>query len=127
MKAKFFTKETIRDLGTAKRDFPEFCIGDTVKIAQKIKEANKERVQFFEGDVIGFHNNGISSTFTVRKIGSDSVAIEKIFPYYSPNIGSVTIVRRGKIRRAKLYYLRGRVGKAARIPEKIVKKAAKTA
>lgn len=120
MKAKKYTKETIKNIGMTDRNFPSFTIGDTIIVSQKIKEGDKERIQDFEGDVIAMNNNGISSTFMVRRIGSNTVAIEKIFPYYSPLIDSIKFVRSGKIRRAKLYYMRDRIGKAARVKPKIV-------
>lgn len=125
MKAQQLTKETIGHLGEYERNFPAFSIGDTIAVVQKVKEGNKERLQVFEGDVIAMHNNGASSTFTVRKIASGGVAVERIYPYYSPNIDSIKFIRRGKVRRAKLYYLRNRVGKAARVAEKIVSRADK--
>lgn len=118
MKAKKYTKETIKHIGIADRKFPEFSVGDTIIVSQKIKEGDKERIQTFEGDVIAMNNNGISTTFTIRRIGANAVAIERIFPYYSPLISSIEFVRSGKIRRAKLYYMRGRVGKAARVKPK---------
>src|ERR1700742_1418914 len=120
MKAKKLTKETIRELGMAKRDFPAFEVGDTIVVSQRIKEGDKERLQHFEGDVIAVRKNGISSTFTVRKIGANSISVERIFPYYSPKLDAIKFVRKGKVRRAKLYYMRNRVGKAARVKEKIV-------
>lgn len=120
MKANKFTRETIRDLGTYKRDFPEFHIGDAIAVHQKIKEGDKERIQIFEGDVIAMSNNGASSTFIVRKIGANAVPVERIFPYYSPRIESISFVRSGRVRRAKLYYMRDRIGKAARVREKVV-------
>lgn len=124
MKAKKFTRETIRELGIYKREFPSFEIGDTIAISQRIKEGDKERLQVFEGDVIAISNNGASSTFIVRKIGAGAVSVERVFPFYSPLIESIKFVRRGKARRAKLYYMRDRVGKAARVREKVVSKAA---
>jgi len=117
MKAKKFTKETIRELGIVSRDFPEFDIGDRIAVSVRIKEGGKERSQIFEGDVIAMNKNGISSTFTVRKMSANAVAVERIFPYYAPIIADITFIRKGKVRRAKLYYLRDRVGKAARIKE----------
>lgn len=120
MKAKKYTKETITSIGTVERNFPEFRIGDTIVVAQKIKEGDKERIQMFEGDVIAMKNNGISSTFTIRRIGANAVPVERIFPYFSPRIDSIKFVRSGKVRRAKLYYMRKRVGKAARVEEKIM-------
>lgn len=123
MKASAFTRETIRELGISERNFPDFQIGDTIAVHQNIKEGDKERIQIFEGDVIARANKGASSTFIVRKMGANSVSVEKIFPYFSPLIHSIVLVRRGEVRRAKLYYLRDRVGKAARIREKVVSKA----
>lgn len=120
MRAKKLTKETISQLGITERNFPDFTFGDTIAVVQKIKEGDKERLQVFQGDVIAFRENGISSTFTIRKIGANAVAVEKIFPYYSPIIESITFVKKGDVRRAKLYYLRDRLGKSARIQEKIV-------
>jgi len=127
MKASRLTKETIMDLGTQDRGFPEFGIGDTIQVAQKIKEGDKERIQMFKGDVIAIHNNGISSTFTVRRIASDSIGVEKIFPFYAPFINEIKVIKKGDVRRAKLYYIRDRVGKAARIKEMIRTKEQKEA
>lgn len=124
MKTTRLTKETILDLGTVDRKFPEFRVGDTLNIAQKVKEGAKERIQYFEGDVIDIHNKGAASTFTVRKIGANGVGVEKIFPYYSENIAEMKLVRRGKVRRAKLGYLRERLGKEARVQEIVISKAA---
>lgn len=119
MKATKYTRETIRDIGIEDRKWPAFSIGDTIAVSQRIKEGDKERIQVFEGDVIAMHKKGISSTFTVRKIGANAVAVERIFPMYSPKIDSIKFVRKGDVRRAKLYYIRDRVGKAARVTEKI--------
>jgi large subunit ribosomal protein L19 len=119
MKAQKITRETIRDIGTENRGFPDFSIGDTIAVSQKIKEGDKERLQVFEGDVIARHNCGISTTFTVRKISANAVSVERIFPYYSPRIDSIRFIRKGKVRRAKLYYMRNRIGKAARVEEKV--------
>ncbi len=126
MKASCLTKETILDHGITDRKFPEFQVGDTIDVAQVIKEGDKERIQMFRGDVIGFHTKGISTTFTVRKIGANGIGVERIFPYYSPNVNDVKIVKRGRVRRAKLNYLRDRIGKAARVQEKILTKEEKT-
>lgn len=123
MKANTFTRETIRELGSENRNFPKFNVGDAIAVNQRIKEGDKERIQTFEGDVIAISNNGISSTFTIRKIGANAVAVERIFPFHSPIIESIEFVRKGRVRRAKLYYMRDRVGKAARIREKIVSKS----
>lgn len=126
MKAKKLTKETIAQLGVTDRGFPEFKVGDTIAVSQKIKEGDKERIQIFEGDVICASNNGISSTFTVRKIAANSVPVERIFPFHTPLIESIKVIRRGDVRRAKLYYLRDRVGRAGRVKEKVVSHHAAT-
>jgi large subunit ribosomal protein L19 len=125
MKAKNYTKETINQLGMSERVFPNFGIGDTVTVSIFIKEGEKKRVQDFQGDIIAIRNNGASSTFTIRKIGANSVAVERIFPYHSPIISDIKVVKKGDVRRAKLYYVRDRVGKAARIKEKILTKEQK--
>lgn len=100
-----------------KENAPEFKIGDTVKVHVKIKEGNRERIQVFEGIVIKRQNAGLNETFTVRKI-SYGVGVERTFPVHSPKIEKVEVVREAKVRRAKLYYLRDRVGKAAKPQEK---------
>jgi large subunit ribosomal protein L19 len=97
-------------------DFPSFRPGDTVKVHVKIKEGDKYRIQIFEGVIIARKNNGISSTFTVRKVSS-GYGVERIFPTHSPIIEKLEVVKSGKVRRARLYYLRGRRGKAARLKE----------
>ena len=119
MKATKFTRETIRELGMYTRKFPIFAVGDTIAVSQRIKEGDKERLQVFEGDVLAISNNGVSSTFILRKIGANAVAVERVFPYYSPLIDSIKFIRRGKVRRSKLYFMRDRIGKAARVREKI--------
>ena len=98
-----------------------FSVGDTVKVFFKIVEGTTERVQVFEGIVIAKNNSGVRKTFTVRKI-SYGVGVERIIPMHSPRIEKIEVVRRGRVRRAKLYYLRSRVGKAAKVKELIVKK-----
>ncbi len=98
-------------------DIPEFWPGDTVKVHAKIIEGNRERIQVFDGVVIGRQGTGVRETFTVRKI-SYGVGVERVFPVHSPRIEKIVVVRHGKVRRAKLYYLRGLKGKAARIKEK---------
>ena len=98
-------------------DIPPFRIGDTVKVHVKIREGDKERIQVFEGVVIRHRRGGLGASFTVRKV-SYGVGVERIFPVHSPQIDRIEILRRGRVRRAKLYYLRNRVGKAARIQEK---------
>ena len=102
----------------AQREVPEFGPGDTLKIDVKVVEGTRERVQAFEGVCIGRKNDGIGSSFTVRKM-SYGEGVERVFPLYSPKIQSIHVLRRGRVRRAKLYYLRGRTGKAARIAEKV--------
>jgi len=99
------------------KQVPDFRAGDTLRVAVRIKEGNKERVQNFEGVCISLRGEGIGKTFTVRKIGANNVGIERIFPLYSESIESIEVLRRGRVRRAKLFYLRSRKGKAARIKE----------
>jgi large subunit ribosomal protein L19 len=99
------------------RAVPEFAAGDTLRVNVKVIEGNRERVQAFEGVCIARRNRGVNSSFTVRKI-SYGEGVERVFPLYSPRIDSIEVVRRGRVRRAKLYYLRGRTGKAARILER---------
>ena len=102
-----------------KKEVPEINVGDTVKVHDKIKEGNRERIQIFEGTVIARKGGGISETFTVRRV-SYGVGVEKTFPIQSPHVEKVETVRRGKVRRAKLYYLRDRVGKRSKVKEQIV-------
>jgi large subunit ribosomal protein L19 len=102
---------------SAERAVPEFAPGDTLRVNIKVIEGNRERVQAYEGVCIARKNAGMSSSFTVRKI-SFGEGVERVFPLYSPRIASIEVVRRGDVRRAKLYYLRGRTGKKARITEK---------
>ncbi len=102
---------------TAARAVPEFVPGDTVRVSVNIKEGERSRVQAFEGVCIARSNKGLNSNFTVRKI-SYGEGVERVFPLYAPTIASIDVVRRGDVRRAKLYYLRGRRGKSARIAEK---------
>lgn len=99
-------------------DLPELAIGDTLRLHLKVKEGNKERIQMYEGTLIARKNGGISETITVRRIAS-GVGVEKIFPLHSPNIAKIDVIRHGKVRRAKLYYLRGRIGKAAKVKERL--------
>ena len=101
-----------------KSTLPEFNVGDTVKVDVKIKEGERERIQVFEGAVIAKKGSGISETFTVRKV-SYGFGVERIFPVHSPSVQGVKVVRKGKVRRSKLYYLRNRVGKAAKVKERI--------
>jgi large subunit ribosomal protein L19 len=102
---------------TAKRPVPDFSAGDTLRVAVKVVEGERTRTQAFEGVCIARSNKGVNSNFTVRKI-SYGEGVERVFPLYSPTIAEITVVRRGDVRRAKLYYLRGRSGKSARIAEK---------
>ena len=99
------------------KEIPEFRAGDTLRVGVKVKEGNRERVQNFEGVCIARSNRGLNSAFTVRKI-SFNEGVERVFPLYSPTLDSIDVVRRGKVRRAKLYYLRGLRGKSARIAER---------
>ena len=99
-----------------KQNIPEFNVGDTVKVMVKVIEGDRERLQAFEGIVIARKHGGISETFTVRRI-SFGVGVEKTFPIHSPKVADIQVVRRGKVRRAKLYYLRARTGKAAKVKE----------
>jgi large subunit ribosomal protein L19 len=112
----------MRELATIQQeglrtDLPPFRPGDTLKVMVRVREGDKERLQAFEGVCIARKGAGISATFTVRKV-SAGVGVERIFPTHSPNVGSVEVMRRGKVRRAKLYYLRKLTGKATRIKEK---------
>lgn len=109
-----FEQKQVEEL---KADIPEFGPGDTLRVNVKVVEGTRERVQAYEGVCIGRMNNGINSTFTVRKI-SHGQGVERVFPLYSPRLESIVVVRRGDVRRAKLYYLRTLRGKAARIREK---------
>ena len=106
------TQEQIRT------DLPELKIGDTVRVYVKVKEGNRERVQMFEGTIIKKNHGGIQETFTVRRV-SYGVGVERTFPVNSPKIDKIEVVRHGRVRRAKLYYLRDRVGKAAKVKEKL--------
>lgn len=99
-----------------KAELPVVEIGDTVNVSVKIREGDKERIQAFEGTVIARKGSGVAETFTVRRL-SYGVGVERVFPIHSPNVAKVEIVRKGRVRRAKLYYLRGRVGKAAKVKE----------
>jgi large subunit ribosomal protein L19 len=109
-------KEQVDKLA-AKRGVPEFAPGDTLRVNVKVIEGSRERTQAYEGVCIARKNAGLNSSFTVRKI-SYGEGVERVFPLYSPMVGSIEVVRRGKVRRAKLYYLRGRTGKSARIVER---------
>ena len=118
-------REQIEKL-TESRPIPDFAPGDTVRVKVKVIEGSRERVQAFEGVCIARRNRGVGSSFTVRKI-SFGEGVERVFPLYSPRIDAIEVVRRGRVRRAKLYYLRGRTGKRARIVEKTTGVAAKIA
>ena len=110
--------EIIKNIEAAqmKAEVPLFSVGDTVMVYGKIKEGNRERIQVFEGTVIKRQNGGVRETFTVRK-SSNGVGVEKTWPLHSPSVENVEVVRRGKVRRAKLNYLRSRIGKAAKVKE----------
>ena len=101
----------------AQRSLPDFAPGDTIRVDVKVVEGERERIQAFEGVCIARKSNGVNSSFTVRKI-SYGEGVERVFPIHAPQVAGVTVMRRGRVRRAKLYYLRGRTGKAARIAEK---------
>ena len=101
-----------------KAEKPEFSVGDTVKVSVNIREGERERIQIFEGTVIARKGSGVSETFTVRRL-SFGVGVERVFPIHSPNVDKIVVFREAKVRRAKLYYLRDRVGKAAKVKERI--------
>ncbi|MBE6770886.1 MAG: 50S ribosomal protein L19 [Ruminococcaceae bacterium] len=101
-----------------KSEVPAIEVGDTVKVSVKIREGDKERIQAFEGTVIACKGSGVSATFTVRRV-SYGVGVERVFPVHSPNVAKVEVIRHGRVRRSKLYYLRDRVGKAAKVKEQI--------
>lgn len=103
---------------SVKKEIPEFNIGDTVRVSVRIKEGERERIQMFEGTVIARKHGGVAATFTVRR-SSYGVGVERVFPIHSPFVEKVEVVRMGKVRRAKLYYLRERTGKAAKVKQKI--------
>ncbi len=111
---------------TADKEIPDFRPGDTIKVMVKVKEGDRERLQPFEGVCIARNGGGINASFTLRKI-SFGEGVERVFPLYSPVLASIEVVRHGRVRRAKLYYLRGRTGKAARIPERRIRPAARQA
>jgi len=112
------------EAGQMKTELDNFKVGDTVKVHFKIVEGKTERIQIYEGLVIAVKNSGVGKTFTVRK-NSYGVGVERVFPIHSPRIARVELVRPGRVRRAKLYYIRDKIGKAAKIKELIVKKSAK--
>jgi large subunit ribosomal protein L19 len=116
----------VHDQLTAKKEFPGFKAGDNITVNYKIVEGGKERIQSFRGDVIKRQGSGHTASFTVRKI-SDSIGVERTFPIFSPNIDSIELNKSGRVRRARLYFLRGRSGKSARIKEKRQATAAATA
>ncbi len=109
------------EAGQIKENAERFHIGDTVKVHFKIVEGKTERVQIYEGTVIAKNNSGLRRTFTVRKISANSIGVEKVFPLHSPRLEKVELVQRGRVRRAKLYYLRDRVGKATRVRQLVAK------
>jgi large subunit ribosomal protein L19 len=103
---------------SVKAEVPQFGIGDTVRVSVNIREGQRERIQMFEGTVIAKRGSGVAETFTVRRVAY-GVGVERVFPLHSPNVRDVKIIRRGKVRRAKLYYLRDSVGKAAKVKEQV--------
>ncbi|MGN0558872.1 MAG: 50S ribosomal protein L19 [Acutalibacteraceae bacterium] len=103
-----------------KASLPQFGIGDTVRVSVNIREGDRERIQMFEGTVIAKKGSGVGETFTVRRVAY-GVGVERVFPMHSPNVKDVTVIRKGKVRRSKLYYLRDRVGKSAKVKEQIRK------
>ena len=103
---------------SVKKEVPEFRIGDTVRVSVNIREGDRERIQMFEGTVIAKKSSGVAETFTVRRVAY-GVGVERVFPLHCPNVKDVKVIRHGKVRRAKLYYLRDRVGKAAKVKEQI--------
>ena len=108
---------TLLEKRQEKPEHPQFAPGDTIKVHVRIVEGEKERIQIFQGTVIAISRGGVRASFTVRKV-SYGIGVERVFPYYSPNINKIEVTRRGRVRRAKLYYLRKLRGKAARIREK---------
>ncbi|EFM36589.1 50S ribosomal protein L19 [Campylobacter coli JL-CDD-LMH] len=118
---EFFMKNKYIEQFEAKqiegKNVPEFRAGDTLRLAIRIKEGDKTRIQNFEGICIARRGNGVDETFIVRKMGANNVGVERIFPIYSESLESITVVRKGRVRRARLFYLRDRRGKAARIKE----------
>jgi len=106
--------------GSVKETTPKFNVGDTVKVSVNIREGERERIQMFEGTVIAKKGGGVAETFTVRRVAY-GVGVERVFPLHSPNVKDVQVIRYGKVRRSKLYYLRDRVGKAAKVKEQIRK------
>lgn len=128
-RARGYTKETISQISATKRDFPAFDVGDSIAVSFRIVEKDtsdkkgketKERLQVFTGDVIAIRGSGAQATFTVRKIGAHGVAVEKIVPFHSPLVATIELLKKGDVRRAKLYYVRGLVGKASRLKEKVM-------
>lgn len=111
-----FVKELTQDM--LKSEPPKVKIGSTVRVQVKIREGERERIQAFEGTVIAKNNSGIAETFTVRRVAY-GVGVERVFPVHSPNVASVETIREGKVRRSKLYYLRDKIGKAAKVKEQI--------
>ena len=113
--------EGVEEVKKDEERMPDFNVGDTIRVSYKIIEGDKVRTQPYQGIVIAKKGSGVSKTFTVRKIGADNVGVERIFPFLSPNIEKVKVMKKGKVRRAKLYYLRNRIGrKATKIKEKVV-------
>lgn len=125
MKNRFIEDFENKEKEKFSRSTPEFRAGDTLRLGIRIKEGDKTRVQTFEGVCISLRGEGISKTITVRKVGANNIGVERIFPLYSESLESIDLVRRGRVRRAKLYYLRDRRGKSARIKERRDKHSSK--
>lgn len=125
MKNRFIEDFENKEKEKFSRFTPEFRAGDTLRLGIRIKEGDKTRVQTFEGVCISLRGEGISKTITVRKVGANNIGVERIFPLYSESLESIDLVRRGRVRRAKLYYLRDRRGKSARIKERRDKHSSK--
>ena len=125
MKARMLTKETILNAIEIDRGFPAFRVGDKIEVSLLVSEGKKERIQIFAGDVIAMHRNGVGGTFTVRRISANNIGVEKIFPFQSPIITDIKLVKHGNVRRAKLFYVRDLVGKAAQLKERILTKEQK--
>jgi large subunit ribosomal protein L19 len=118
MEAHTMNRTDLVDIENLRDDVPDFRPGDTVKVHVKVTEGNRHRIQVFEGDVIARRGSGVRESFTVRKISFNAVGVERTFPVHAPVIDHIEVTRRGKVRRAKLYYLRDRVGKKAKIKER---------
>jgi large subunit ribosomal protein L19 len=120
MKANRLTKETIKYLNITEKNFPVFKVGDTILVSVKVIEGEKERIQDFEGVVMGMKGDGIQKTFRVRKLAAGGIPVERIFPYYSPIVNGIRLISKGVVRRAKLYYLRKKKGRDAIVEKEVI-------